>query len=80
MYTYLVKSDSSLPLEFIDYLRRNIMSETQQTAAVSNIAGGAMIVIILVLAGIIVHQQSQLTSTIKEFATFYGKCLQLKSQ
>ncbi|MEE8350618.1 MAG: hypothetical protein V3R37_00285 [Rhodospirillales bacterium] len=55
------------------------MSETQQTSSVSNITGGVMIVVILVLAGIVVYQQNQLTSTVEAFATVYGKCLKLKS-
>ncbi len=54
------------------------MSEIQQggsdAPSISNIAGAVVIVIILALAGVIMFQQSQLTSAVTALATVSAKC------
>ncbi len=50
------------------------MSEMQQGASISNIAGAVIIIIILSLTGVIMYQQSQLTNAVMALATVSAKC------
>jgi len=61
-------------MEFIDRLKGNEMSETQQGSSISNLTGIVVIVVILALSGVIVHQQSQLTNAVTALATLSAKC------
>ncbi len=60
--------------EFINRLKGNEMSETQQGSSISNLTGVVVIVVILALTGVIVYQQSQLTNAVMAAATIAGKC------
>jgi hypothetical protein len=50
------------------------MSETQEQASISNLAGIVVIIVILALSGVIMFQQSQLTKAVTALATVSVKC------